>query len=456
MKETIHIYHTNDLHSHFENWPRIRDFLKLRKQWHLDAGDEVFLFDIGDHVDRWHPLSEATLGKGNVEMLNDVGYDAVTIGNNEGITFSYSELNDLYSDARFEVLLANLHTKDGKIPAWAKPYSIYETKAGTRVGVLGLTAHFAPFYKPLGWNIYSPMDQLDFWMKELSPQTDMIVLLSHLGIRDDEWIAESYQEIDIILGAHTHHIFHEGKEINGTLLGAAGKHGHYVGHIILEFDTDQKIFSTRKAQLYEQDGLPVSKDEEKQIKGWHDEGEKMLNETAAVLERDLKADWFNPSELPQLLSDALLHWCEADCAFLNAGLVLEGLRKGKVSKFDIHRILPHPINPCVIHLTGAELKEVIKATRDEELHHLQVKGLGFRGKVMGIFAYSSITFGKDIHHIFINGEPINHRRTYKLATTDMFTFGHFFPELQRNEKQYYMPEFLRDVLAWKLKGMNSR
>ncbi len=25
--ETIHILHTNDLHSHFENWPRMRRFL---------------------------------------------------------------------------------------------------------------------------------------------------------------------------------------------------------------------------------------------------------------------------------------------------------------------------------------------------------------------------------------------------------------------------------------------
>ncbi|WP_421381157.1 bifunctional metallophosphatase/5'-nucleotidase [Bacillus salacetis] len=455
MKETIHIYHTNDLHSHFENWPRIRDFLKLRKQWHKDADDEVFMFDIGDHIDRWHPYSEGTLGKGNVEMLNEVGYDAVTIGNNEGITFSYEELDSLYENAEFDVLLANLYTKDHKLPSWAKPYQLYETKSGYKLGVLGLTAHFAPFYKPLGWNIYSPMDQLSFWLKELQPQADMIVLLSHLGIRDDEWIAGKFPEVDIILGAHTHHIFHEGKEMNGTLMGAGGKHGNYVGHIMLELDTESKKIISRKAQLYEQDRLPVSENEEKQIKEWHDKGQELLNDTVVVLKKDMESDWFKPSILPQLLSDGLMEWCEADCAFLNAGLVLEGLPKGEVSRFDIHRILPHPINPCVIKLKGSELKEVIKATRDEELHHLQVKGLGFRGKIMGEFVYSSISFGKDIQHISINGEQIDPNKTYQLATTDMFTFGHFFPELNRAEKHYYMPEFLRDVLTWKLKTVNG-
>jgi 5'-nucleotidase len=456
VKETIHIYHTNDLHSHFENWPRIRDFLKLRKKWHLDGEDEVFLFDIGDHVDRWHPFSEGTLGKGNVEMLNDVGYDAVTIGNNEGITFSYDELNSLYGNAAFDILLANLYTKSGEIPSWAKPYSIYVTKAGIRIGVLGLTAPFTPFYNPLGWNIVSPIDQLAKSLEDLSGKTDVIILLSHLGIRDDEWIADQFPEVDIILGAHTHHIFHEGKEVNGTLMGAAGKHGHYVGHIIFEFDTETKTFTSRKAQLYEQDHLPAPHNEKEQIQGWHTKGEALLNETVADLNKDLKADWFKPSDLPQILCDGLLDWCdEADCAFINSGLVLEGLRAGPATRFDLHRILPHPINPCVIELKGSELKEVIKATRDEKLHHLQVKGLGFRGKVMGDFVYSQISFGKDVQHIFIKNVELDPQKTYKLATTDMFTFGHFFPELQRAEKHYFMPEFLRDVLSWKLKRINT-
>ncbi|MFP3472365.1 hypothetical protein R0J90_20130, partial [Micrococcus sp. SIMBA_144] len=65
-------------------------------------GESVYVFDIGDHVDRWHPLSEATLGLGNVELLNEAGYDAVTIGNNEGITLDYDDLNNLYKEAEFD------------------------------------------------------------------------------------------------------------------------------------------------------------------------------------------------------------------------------------------------------------------------------------------------------------------------------------------------------------------
>jgi 5'-nucleotidase len=450
MKEIIHIYHTNDLHSHFEHWSRIRDFLQKRKEWHVSEGEDVLLFDIGDHVDRWHPYTEATLGKGNVGLLNEAGYDAVTIGNNEGITLDYEDLDRLYQDAEFKVLVGNLFSREKKVPDWIKSHTIYETKSGLKVAVLGLTAYFFPFYRALGWNITSPLDELKKLVEQLKNEADVLVLLSHLGIRDDELIAESFPEIDVILGAHTHHILHEGKEINGVMLGAAGKFGNFVGHMMIEVDAVKKNVLSKKAQLYAHDHLPKSDHEDEERQHWYREGESLLGTEVANLQESLPAEWFKESPLPQLLSDALKEWCKADCSFLNAGLLMEGLNEGPVTKQDLHRILPHPINPCLIELSGAELKEIIKQTFNEEWPHLQLKGLGFRGKIMGEFVYTDIAFEEDKQRIYIKGERIHPKKTYKLAIPDMFTFGHFFPDLQRLEKKYFMPEFLRDILAWKL------
>ncbi len=283
MKETIHIYHTNDLHSHFENWPRIRDFLKNRKKWHEEQKEQVYVFDIGDHVDRWHPLSEASLGKRNVDLLNEVGYDAVTIGNNEGITLDYQDLESLYENAAFDVIVGNLLNKSSKLPQWAEPYHIYRTKGGTKAGVIGLTAYFKPFYQALGWNITSPIDELKKIVAAIKPKVDMIILLSHLGIKDDEWIAEQFPEVDIILGGHTHHILHQGKEINGSLLGAAGKYGYYVGHVMIEIDTKKGKIISKKAQLYEHHELPATPNEEGEYQEWIQEGESLLGEEIVTL-----------------------------------------------------------------------------------------------------------------------------------------------------------------------------
>ena len=40
-----------------------------------------------------------------MELLNKAGYHAVTIGNNEGMTFPHEDLNHLYDDRQFEVLI---------------------------------------------------------------------------------------------------------------------------------------------------------------------------------------------------------------------------------------------------------------------------------------------------------------------------------------------------------------
>ena len=117
--EKITLVHTNDLHSHLEHWPKIRRYLNQRKQEADSSQETVISLDLGDFVDRWHPLTEATNGQANIELMNQGHYDAVTIGNNEGVGNSKEELQHLYDQAEFPILLANLFDKnDLKPPKW--------------------------------------------------------------------------------------------------------------------------------------------------------------------------------------------------------------------------------------------------------------------------------------------------------------------------------------------------
>ena len=58
----------------------------------------------------------------------------------------------------------------------------------------------------------------------------------------------------------------------------------------------------------------------------------------------------------------------------------EGLEEGVVTRGDIHRICPHPINPCALKVPGKILREVILKARKPNMENLEVKGFGFRGK----------------------------------------------------------------------------
>ena len=454
LSEIIHLYHTNDVHSHFENWPRIAHFLQKRKILHQETGEDILILDIGDHVDRWHPYTEGTLGKGNVCLLNDSGYQYVTIGNNEGITLPNEALSTLYNQATFKVLVANLYNEKRIRPDWAHPYIIHTTNHGTKIALIGLTAYFQKFYKNLGWHLNEPFDELKKQLQDIHNQADLVVVLSHLGIHDDERMAAEFPEVDVILGAHTHHVLHHGRMIGNSLLCGAGKYGQFVGHVEIKLDENKKIMN-KAARLYDTNELEEAPNEEQWIENLYNAGGLELEEVVTTLAGPIENDWFQPSPLPKLLCESLKEWTTADCAFLNAGLLLEALPKGPVTKGDIHRICPHPINPCVIKLDGAELKEILLQSKDEEWPHIQLKGLGFRGTIMGMMVYEGIDFVKNdkglIKKVMINGNELQVDQTYKLAIPDMFTFGHFFPQIKRTEaKEYFMPEFLRDLLGWKL------
>ena len=445
--ETIHILHTNDFHSHLEHWPRIHHYLMGKKKDYHIKGEELFLFDIGDFIDRWHPYSEATKGYGNVELLNKSGYTAVTIGNNEGVNLPHDVLDHLYDQADFDVINANLFQPDGKYPDWVKPYHIYSTKKGTKVGVIGLTAYFNHLYNLLGWEITEPISELKKWMEPLRKEADIIILLSHLGLSDDEFIAANFPEIDVILGAHTHHFLEQGKAIGKTLIGAAGKFGNFVGEMTITVN-EEKTIQEKEAILFSFEELPEIPNEQEQINDFLIKGKELLNQQVTILKEPLLHDPFHETNFSKLLCKALRDWCKTDCAMINAGLLLGSL-SGAVTTFDLLTICPHPINPCVVKLTGEELEKVLIEANGEELPHREIKGLGFRGTVLGIFVYDGIHF--EDGQIFIHQKPIEMDQIYTLALPDMFTFGHFFKEVLPNkQKDYLLPEFLRDILKWEL------
>ncbi|PMC40589.1 bifunctional metallophosphatase/5'-nucleotidase [Bacillus sp. UMB0899] len=460
MLETVHLYHTNDLHSHFENWPSIVQFLKTKKNDHKEQQEQMILLDIGDHADRFHPITEATKGKANVHLLNHLEYDAVTIGNNEGITFSHDDLDTLYEQAQFPVILSNLYTELGERPKWVVPYHIVTLHNGMKMALLGVTVFYEKFYELLGWKIKDPFQSLTETIQQVRDQVDIIILLSHLGISDDEIIANEFPDIDVIIGGHTHHVLPEGKEINQTLIAGAGKYGQYIGHISLTINTEEKKIQTHKATLYPMEHeKKVCKETFQWLQQMSMSSDQILSEVVGISSDNLSLDWFHDSTFPKLLVQAIKEWCDGEVAMVNSGIILEPLQVGPVTRKDLHRICPHPINPCKVFLKGDVLKEVIVQSRDEKMEQLKLKGLGFRGKVMGRMVFEGIDVrmkvlldGKEhVTDIFINGEPIQEDRIYGVATIDMFTLGPLFPEISHAEKKiFYMPELLRDLLAWKL------
>lgn len=456
MKEDIFLYYTNDLHSYFDNWPHVMTYFKTKEKERIERENAYFFVDIGDHVDRAHLITEATMGKGNVALLNEANYDVVTIGNNEGITLSHEDLYHLYDDASFDVVCSNLNSTIDENPKWLKHHTILETDSGVKIGFLGITAAFNPYYNLLGWHVDSYNDILVEQLPRLKEQVDIVVLLSHVGINEDRIIAEKYRDIDVIIGGHTHHLLRTGEEVNDILITAAGKHCSFVGEVHLTWDHKQKKLITKDAHTINITHLQRDAATETLLNCLQEKAEKDLAKPIVHLEEPLHVNWFKETEIMKQLTKTAQTVTNADCAMLNAGLLVESFQKGDITSADIHRICPHPINLCVVQINGYELLEVIRASLTTEFIELPLKGFGFRGKLLGRMVFSGIDVqtkkredGQEyVTDVQFKGEPLQKNRTYSVVTADAFTFGRILPEIAKSErKELYLPEFIRDLLT---------
>ncbi|WP_142667279.1 bifunctional metallophosphatase/5'-nucleotidase [Enterococcus faecalis] len=449
--EEIVLFHTNDLHSHFENWPKIRRLVKAKRSLYQKEGKTVVTIDLGDFSDRCHPLTEATDGRANVAIMNTLAYDLVTIGNNEGIGKSKKQLEHLYDQATFEVVLANLEEpKTQTLPDFCQAYKIMTTKEGTKLGFIGLTAPFPLTYNPNGWTIKQVEAVLPQLITEVAPQCDVLILLSHLGIDTDFMIAANYPEIQVILGSHTHHLFKDGEKINHVQLVAAGKYGQYIGEVHLFVDADTKQV-TSYAKTIETASLEEQATDAKEIAGYLTEGHRLLQaQQIAQIPETLSTDLRQPHAFITVALKALKEAGQTEAAVLNNGLFLADLPEGIINADQLHEALPHPMHLIKVTLKGSDMSRLIREMEKSRqfLRKFPIRGMGFRGKIFGELCYDGIRFERNSQTVFWQGKPIQPEQKYTLTTVDHFQFVPFFPTIELvGEVEFLFPDVLRTVVA---------
>ncbi|SJZ53618.1 2',3'-cyclic-nucleotide 2'-phosphodiesterase/5'-or 3'-nucleotidase, 5'-nucleotidase family [Pilibacter termitis] len=447
--EKIIIQHSGDLHSHLDNWCKVRRFLQEGKKAENEQ-TTVVTVDLGDFVDRWHPLTEATDAKQSIELMNEAGYDAVTIGNNEGIGNPKFVLDHLYEQANFDVLLGNL--LDGETlepPTWRKDEKILVTNSGTKIGLFAFTAPFPLTYEPNGWKILNPEEMMNEWVERIRPKVDVLILMSHLGVNADKRIAQKFPEIDVILGSHTHHLFENGKLENGVLLTGAGKFGQYVGKVTLLLE-EKKIVS-KEAHTYKTAEMREIATDEKEILGYMNKGHALLQEEKIA---NLPFDLTNQAEdnfpLTQMTLNAVANFANTEASILNTGLLQTDLPKGIVNMDELHRTLPHPMHILRVTLDGENFRRMIYEMEKNRsfLRPFAVVGMGFRGKIFGELVYQNIFFDKETREVYYCGKKVENDQNYTFATVDHLMFLPFFPTIELySEHEFLFPEFIRTVLA---------
>lgn len=455
----------NDLHSRFENMPKIATYIKKVKELAAEKGEHVIVVDLGDHMDRMQLETEGTGGKVNVEILNQFGTDVATIGNNEGLTFTKELLQEAYKNKQFEVVACNIKDRMTKqVPDWFKEYWIQEI-GNIKIAWIGATAPYDAFYRLQGWEVEDPLISIRKIIQTVKSQVDLIILLSHLGIRADEYIAETLTEIDVILGAHTHRFLEQGIKRKGQpLICQVGIFGDFIGHLYIDYEMEKKKIIRLEERTV--DIRPLSNDIDilQIIEEYRKKAKKEMNKPVAFLDQPLTISLDEETSLGNLLADGVRRWTNADIALVNTGQILEGLEQGTITKERIHQICPSPINTCSVTLNGKLIKTTLEQSLLDDFIYKSFKGFGFRGKELGSLSVSGLTIFynpmsppyQKIEQIYVNDQLLEEEKEYKVGTLDMFTFGGGYYLIKEGKDiQYFLPEFLRDILSIQLMNKTS-
>ncbi|BDS15566.1 bifunctional metallophosphatase/5'-nucleotidase [Aureispira anguillae] len=242
------ILHTNDVHSRIEPFPldggknqgrggiakRAALINKIRQE-----EKNVLLLDAGDMF-QGTPYFNYFGGELELKLMSKMGYDAATIGNHDfdgGIDGLHKQFT---TQANFPLINCNYDFTDTIMNGQVKPYQIFQ-KGAIKVGVLGVGVELdglvpAALYKKTGYS--NPIEKANHYANRLKKDEgcDYVICLSHLGYEystnkvSDLILAEQSQDIDLIIGGHTHTFLeqptivknNQQKEILVTQVGWAG------------------------------------------------------------------------------------------------------------------------------------------------------------------------------------------------------------------------------------------
>jgi 2',3'-cyclic-nucleotide 2'-phosphodiesterase (5'-nucleotidase family) len=204
----------------------------------LDAGDSLF----GDRF-----LGQQTQGKGIVEAMNLLRYDAMALGGGD-MRLGLDTLRQRMAEAEFPFLSANV-VLSGTETLFTEPYIIKEM-GDHKAAIIGLTEPGAADIVQGTVAVLDPIETARRYVAEVSSQADIVIVLSHIGVEENIKLAEEVEGIDLIVSGTGQMLLGQAvqNETTGALIVQAevpspGHAGRVVGVARLQFDSQGKIQS---------------------------------------------------------------------------------------------------------------------------------------------------------------------------------------------------------------------
>ncbi|MCX7909646.1 MAG: bifunctional metallophosphatase/5'-nucleotidase [Ignavibacteria bacterium] len=460
-QENITILFVNDSHSHLApSAPRdenlngkVGGFARLASLVFQVRSEEnnVLLLHSGDYSigDLFY---NTTFGVFELKALQNIGLDALTLGNHDFDLTPYlllSAFDSAFTSGSFPILCANaVYTNSSvdDLKKYIKPYTIKNFGA-IKVGIFGLTtpstnllSNPSPIF--IDTNIFEIASR--FVDTLYSKGCQIVICLSHLGVNLDKLLAYNIPGIDIIISGHDHLPISQPIEITNS----AGKKtyivqtkGYYsqVGKVTFSFNKETGQKGIVRYQLIDLDeNIPESSVIKAEINSVIADIEKTYCKVYSQLVgyalsnfdelTDIKSSGPYDTDVGNLVTDAFRAKTGTDIAIIANGLTAKPLPAGPITPIDLFRTIGYGFNTvnglgyriATFEITGLNLMkslELALASLDptsdyaEDEFLIQVSGMKY------VVDFSKAP-GNRIVSVTVGNQPLDMNKTYTVTANE--------------------------------------
>ncbi|OQY43738.1 MAG: hypothetical protein B6242_14100 [Anaerolineaceae bacterium 4572_78] len=479
MKTKLIILHNNDTHGALKPVPtstyetlggyaRRATFIRQERAKH----EYLLLLDAGDIYQGsryWHKFK----GVPDIKLMNMLNYDAVALGNHDadgGIEILAKRLHE----ANYPVLCANVTFPDNHILGKAWHSHIIKNINDFRIAIFGLLIKSRELY-PTDFRSVIQITIINEIIQNLIPklrkEADMLILLSHLGHLGDMAIAQATDNIDLIIGGHSHTTLNEILWVNDTPIVRATSGSKRMGRLEIILEKDKPPTLTDYQLIDMDSSWHDAPDITAEIKKWDSmlPPSEVLGQLHDALDSRSEIKAGGESRAANFFTNALTTYfgSKIDIAFVHTG-TLRGDRifsPGDFTNYDLIEFYPFNMPPTFMEITAPQLKIMLERGVSALLHpvgiFLSYTGLKITAdisrqpQILNPARNSVITHGQRIIQAEHRGQSIDfedEQLTFKVAMDDYIGrggAGYFITKHGKNIQ--HLDVCMGDILEWYLK-----
>jgi 2',3'-cyclic-nucleotide 2'-phosphodiesterase (5'-nucleotidase family) len=375
-----------------------------------------------DSGDAWEgaPVFNEFKGEAEIRALSLAGMDGEVLGNHEFDLGSQQLFTMIDNWSQFPHLVANyqftdppyMNSQGRSLRDVVQPYQIYDVQ-GVRIGVIGMGNQDTLLGSFEGGNSlgFVPIDNetvLKNYVALLRPAVDVVVVVSHLGLDNDEGLSASQVDdpnsslavegVDLVLGGHLHIVTNPPKLLpNGdtavycqthdcqTVLVHSGAFAKYVGRLdlVVHIGTNNADPENRSRIVsFAYDNQPVANYPASDPRFIPDDPDvaNLMWPYSVKLNQDIDLNgvfaYVNPpgtakivrndpsggdSQLGNLVARAMQQQVgvEAQFAFTNSLGVRADFERGPLTNEQMYNVFPFENTIVVMYLSGQEVKDTL-------------------------------------------------------------------------------------------------